>query len=247
MAPCHTLLSFILIVTATLAVASPKKKSTFTVQVHHEAKLSIFPTHKHWYESSLVSIINHATTAETTTTAASAAVLHTYDTVFHGFSAKLSPLEAQKLESLSHVVAVIRSRSANSTLPARRSSWASKLPTGPASSRRRISVPISSLESLTPVLTEREFQRPRPRRCSSQLEGQRRWWFYDAERAALFAIRDQNLQDNIVKGKEPSQFDSKAANTASTVLANIKKLVDSLTLGYDISDDLILKQFVKAS
>ncbi|KAL4329148.1 hypothetical protein S83_043143 [Arachis hypogaea] len=107
MAPCHTLLSFILTLTATLAAASPEKKNTFMVQVHHEAKLFIFPTHKHWYESSLASIINHATAAETTTTAASAAVLHTYDTVFHGFSAKLSPLEAQKLESLSHVIAVI--------------------------------------------------------------------------------------------------------------------------------------------
>ncbi|XLT23849.1 hypothetical protein HN873_055141 [Arachis hypogaea] len=107
MAPCHTLLFFILTVTATLAAASPEKKSTFIVQVHHEAKPSIFPTHKKWYESSLASITNHAIAAETTTIAASAAVLHTYDTVFYGFSAKLSPLQAQKLESLSHVVAVI--------------------------------------------------------------------------------------------------------------------------------------------
>ncbi|KAL4299776.1 subtilisin-like protease SBT1.5 [Arachis hypogaea] len=107
MAPCHTLLSFILTVTGTLAVASPAKKNTFIVQVHHEAKPSIFPTHKHWYESSLTSIINHAIAAEPTAAAASAAVLHTYDTVFHDFSAKLSPLEAQKLESLSHIVAVI--------------------------------------------------------------------------------------------------------------------------------------------
>ncbi|XP_016165346.1 uncharacterized protein LOC107607969 [Arachis ipaensis] len=80
-----------------------RRRAPFTVQVHHEVKPSIFPTHKHWYESSLTSIINHATAAKTTT----AAVLHTYDTVFHGFLAKLSPLEAQKLESLSHLIAVI--------------------------------------------------------------------------------------------------------------------------------------------
>ncbi|MED6204744.1 hypothetical protein PIB30_011716 [Stylosanthes scabra] len=103
MAPSHTLLSFIITLTATLAAASSHKKSTFIVQVHHEAKPSIFPTHKHWYESSLASIFDHATATETT----AAAILHTYDTVFHGFSAKLSPLEAQKLESLSHVIAVI--------------------------------------------------------------------------------------------------------------------------------------------
>ncbi|XLU72916.1 hypothetical protein S245_031969 [Arachis hypogaea] len=77
------------------------------MQVHHKAKSSIFPTHKHWNESSLTSIIKHATAAETTTTTAFAAVLHTYDTIFHGFSAKFSPLEAQKMKSLSHVIVVI--------------------------------------------------------------------------------------------------------------------------------------------
>ncbi|KAL4373624.1 hypothetical protein AHAS_Ahas05G0100400 [Arachis hypogaea] len=70
MAPCHTLLYFILTVTTTLAAASPEKKSTFTVQVHHEMKPSppsFQPTR----------------------------------------TAKLSPLVAQKLEFLSHVVVVI--------------------------------------------------------------------------------------------------------------------------------------------
>ncbi|KAL4391113.1 hypothetical protein AHAS_Ahas03G0212600 [Arachis hypogaea] len=70
MVPCHTLLSFILKVTATLAATSPEKKSTFMVQVHREMKPS-------------------PPSSQSTSTA------------------KLSPLEAQKLESLSHVVAVI--------------------------------------------------------------------------------------------------------------------------------------------
>ncbi|KAL2497309.1 Subtilase family protein [Abeliophyllum distichum] len=34
-------------------------------------------------------------------------VIHTYETIFHGFSAKLSTSEAQKIESLSGIVAVI--------------------------------------------------------------------------------------------------------------------------------------------
>ncbi|CAA0829477.1 Subtilase family protein [Striga hermonthica] len=61
----------------------------------HDAKPSIFPTHTHWYESTLRSA------------SADAGVIHSYDTVFHGFSAKLSAGEAEKLESRSGVMAVI--------------------------------------------------------------------------------------------------------------------------------------------
>ncbi|XP_057455005.1 subtilisin-like protease SBT1.5 [Lotus japonicus] len=79
--------------------SSDPEKQTFIVQVQHEAKPSIFPTHKHWYESSLSSI--------STTTTSTNQIIYTYDTVFHGFSVKLSPLEAQKLQSLSHVTTLI--------------------------------------------------------------------------------------------------------------------------------------------
>ncbi|KAL5579656.1 hypothetical protein UlMin_012098 [Ulmus minor] len=82
----------------TILVASASSisdRKTFIVQVLPEAKPSIFPTHKHWYESSLASLSSEP------------AVIHTYETVFHGFSAKLSPLEAQKLQSLPHVVSLI--------------------------------------------------------------------------------------------------------------------------------------------
>ncbi|KAL4326564.1 hypothetical protein HN51_033707 [Arachis hypogaea] len=177
MAPCHTLLSFILTVIATLVAASPKKKSTFIVQVYHEAKPSIFPTHKHWYESSFTSIINHATAAENTTTAASAAILHTYDTVFHGFSTKLSPLLAQKLESLSHVVAVIpeqvrqlhtiRSLQFLGLKTADRTGLLKEMDFGS-------DLIIGVID--TGICPDREFQRPRPRPCSSQLEGQLHRW-----------------------------------------------------------------------
>ncbi|GLU22523.1 hypothetical protein SLE2022_385920 [Rubroshorea leprosula] len=78
--------------------ASRADEKTFIVRVQYDAKPSIFATHKHWYESSLASVLS-------TTEAPS--IIHTYDTVFHGFSAKLSSLEALKLQTLPHVVAVI--------------------------------------------------------------------------------------------------------------------------------------------
>ncbi|GLT59997.1 hypothetical protein SLA2020_327880 [Shorea laevis] len=78
--------------------ASRADEKTFIVRVQYDAKPSIFATHKHWYESSLASVLS-------TTEAPS--IIHTYDTVFHGFSAKLSSLEALKLQMLPHVVAVI--------------------------------------------------------------------------------------------------------------------------------------------
>lgn len=71
---------------------------TFIIRVHHDSKPSIFPTHIHWYQSSLQSLSPTPTTQ---------LIIHTYDTVFHGFSAKLSPLQAQKLRSLSGILAVI--------------------------------------------------------------------------------------------------------------------------------------------
>ncbi|KAL5062573.1 hypothetical protein RYX36_024310 [Vicia faba] len=76
---------------------SQTSTKTFIIQVQHDSKPSIFPSHKNWYQSSLSSI---TTTTPTT-------IIHTYDTVFHGFSAKLTPQEAQNLELLPHVITVI--------------------------------------------------------------------------------------------------------------------------------------------
>ncbi|KAL6144405.1 hypothetical protein ACLB2K_055098 [Fragaria x ananassa] len=79
-----------------LASASSDSK-TFIVQVQPDSKPSVFPTHKHWYESSLSSLSSDEPTP----------LIHTYNTVFHGFSAKLSPSQAQKLQSLPHILALI--------------------------------------------------------------------------------------------------------------------------------------------
>ncbi|KAK7294519.1 hypothetical protein RJT34_17408 [Clitoria ternatea] len=88
---------FFLFFTLSSSSSTPLKK-TFIIQIHKQSKPSIFPTHQHWYQSSLSSISNATTPTS---------IIHTYDTVFHGFSAKLSPLEAQKLQTLPHVIALI--------------------------------------------------------------------------------------------------------------------------------------------
>ncbi|EYU21279.1 hypothetical protein MIMGU_mgv1a023973mg, partial [Erythranthe guttata] len=78
------------------SIEAAEQRKTFIVRVKHEAKPSVFPNHSNWYESSLRSI-----------SAASVGVIHSYDTVFHGFSASLSASEAVKLESLPGIIAVI--------------------------------------------------------------------------------------------------------------------------------------------
>ncbi|KAK8581096.1 hypothetical protein V6N12_071338 [Hibiscus sabdariffa] len=68
-------LVFFLSLLSLASSASRVEQKTFIVRVQHEAKPSIFTSHKHC--------------------------------VFHGFSAKLSPTEALKLQTLPHVIAVI--------------------------------------------------------------------------------------------------------------------------------------------
>ncbi|KAK8992611.1 hypothetical protein V6N11_048686 [Hibiscus sabdariffa] len=92
------LLFFFLSLLSFASSASRDHPKTFIVRVQNDAKPSIFTTHKHWYESSLSSVLSPSTPTQ---------VLHVYDTVFHGFSAKLTPTEALKLQTLPHVVAVI--------------------------------------------------------------------------------------------------------------------------------------------
>ncbi|KAE9605800.1 putative cucumisin [Lupinus albus] len=104
MAPIFLIFSFFIATLSPLPTSSSSLDSetkTFIIQVQHEAKPSVFPTHKHWYQSSLSSIITQGLDTNPRD------IIHTYDTVFHGFSVKLTPLEAHKLQSLSHVITII--------------------------------------------------------------------------------------------------------------------------------------------
>ncbi|KAG6788808.1 hypothetical protein POTOM_004885 [Populus tomentosa] len=95
-----SLLSFLSLLAIATSSSTNEQPRTFIVQVQHDSKPLIFPTHQQWYTSSLSSISPGTTPL----------LLHTYDTVFHGFSAKLSLTEALKLQTLPHIIAVIPDR-----------------------------------------------------------------------------------------------------------------------------------------
>nr|XP_043614552.1 subtilisin-like protease SBT1.5 [Erigeron canadensis] len=78
-----------------------RRRRTFIVRVEQDAKPSVFPTHTHWYHSTLSSLSSDDAQRQ------GASIIHTYHTVSHGFSAKLTPLEASKLQSCAGVLSVI--------------------------------------------------------------------------------------------------------------------------------------------
>ncbi|WCJ39314.1 Subtilase family protein [Euphorbia peplus] len=88
---------------------------TYIIKVQFDSKPAIFPLHKHWYNSLLSSLSTHSPDSSTDSSAkfpqpSDSRVIHTYENVFHGFSAKLSPVEALKIQTLTEVVAVIPER-----------------------------------------------------------------------------------------------------------------------------------------
>ncbi|KAL6568333.1 hypothetical protein OROHE_004017 [Orobanche hederae] len=90
-----------------LSIQEVDQRKTFIIRVQHDAKPSIFPTHNHWYESTLRSISTATVSGELLDNGGQSRVINSYDTVFHGFSAQLSASEVDKLESLSGIMAVI--------------------------------------------------------------------------------------------------------------------------------------------
>ncbi|KAL2243158.1 subtilisin-like protease SBT1.5 [Sesamum indicum] len=109
---CYFLLcTYFLVISLLIFSPSPtqeaEQRKTFIIHVQHDAKPSIFPTHNHWYESSLRSLSTVSVNAASPDSADASRIIHSYNNVFHGFSAKLSASEAQKLESLSGIIAVI--------------------------------------------------------------------------------------------------------------------------------------------
>uniref|UniRef100_A0A803LDL2 Uncharacterized protein n=2 Tax=Chenopodium quinoa TaxID=63459 RepID=A0A803LDL2_CHEQI len=77
--------------------SSKLEQRTFIISVNHHVKPSIFPTHFHWYQASLDSLSSHPPKQ----------VLHTYDTVFHGFSAQLTNADADILSKQFHILSLI--------------------------------------------------------------------------------------------------------------------------------------------
>uniref|UniRef100_A0A1D1XWS4 Subtilisin-like protease n=1 Tax=Anthurium amnicola TaxID=1678845 RepID=A0A1D1XWS4_9ARAE len=86
-----------------ISSSSSGEKRTYIVRVDGGAKPAAFPTHRHWYDAALSSATSSATDD---LDPHPASVIHTYASVFHGFSARLSPLAADSLRSHPGVVGV---------------------------------------------------------------------------------------------------------------------------------------------
>uniref|UniRef100_A0A2P2P146 Subtilisin-like protease SBT1.6 n=1 Tax=Rhizophora mucronata TaxID=61149 RepID=A0A2P2P146_RHIMU len=76
-------------------LSADRTVKTFIFRVDSESKPSIFPTHYHWYSSEFVDPLQ---------------ILHIYDTVFHGFSATLTPEQAHSLSDHPSVLAYFEDR-----------------------------------------------------------------------------------------------------------------------------------------
>lgn len=83
---------------------------TFIVRVENELKPSAFGDVEEWYKATLGSLDSNLMSSETKGNRKSREFLHVYRTAFHGFSAKLSPEEAQQLTKRPEVIAVLPDR-----------------------------------------------------------------------------------------------------------------------------------------
>ncbi|GMY16944.1 subtilisin-like protease SBT1.5 [Fagus crenata] len=79
---------------------------TFIVRVQNDLKPKHHSNHKAWYKSTLKTL-SPSTNAQTQH---NHDLLHVYNTVFHGFSAKLTPQQAEALKTQPEILAVIPDR-----------------------------------------------------------------------------------------------------------------------------------------
>lgn len=89
----------------TISAVGSVIQQTYIVRVDRAAKPSIFPTHAHWYETAVVAAAA-ASDGVVAPFPPGGPLIHTYSSVFHGFSARLSPAAAAALSASPGVVAV---------------------------------------------------------------------------------------------------------------------------------------------
>ncbi|XP_058080141.1 subtilisin-like protease SBT1.5 [Magnolia sinica] len=96
------LLSLFFFSFSTISTSTPDQSKTYIVRVCRDSKPSVFSEHSHWYESTLNSLPSQNPSPDSVLR-----VIHTYSTLFHGFSVRLTSSQAQTLQSLPHVAAVV--------------------------------------------------------------------------------------------------------------------------------------------
>ncbi|CAN6317647.1 unnamed protein product [Urochloa humidicola] len=90
--------ALLLALTLAAAAAAAEKRQTYIVHMAKSAMPAEYADHGEWYGASLRSV--------STSSAAAAKMLYAYDTVLHGFSARLTAKEADDLACLDGVLAV---------------------------------------------------------------------------------------------------------------------------------------------
>ncbi|KAF6174544.1 hypothetical protein GIB67_017127 [Kingdonia uniflora] len=78
------------------------ERNTYIIRVQHDLKPSVFADVQQWYASTL--------RTTTTTDVPTKSLMHVYKTVFHGFSAKLTDLEAEAMKARPEVLGVYPDR-----------------------------------------------------------------------------------------------------------------------------------------
>ncbi|KNA17675.1 hypothetical protein SOVF_077740 [Spinacia oleracea] len=94
--PPFLLLLLITLTSAQLPESETQTRKTYIIRVDRTAKPTVFPTHYNWYTSEF--------------TSDGTQILHTYDTVFHGFSAVLTTSQAENLNNNPSILAVLEDR-----------------------------------------------------------------------------------------------------------------------------------------
>lgn len=90
-----TLTSFFIVLLLGICHVSMAEKTTYIVHMSKSEMPASFEHHTHWYDSSLKSV------------SGSAEILYSYDNAIHGFSTRLTPEEAELLQSQPGILSVL--------------------------------------------------------------------------------------------------------------------------------------------
>ncbi|KAJ3669488.1 hypothetical protein LUZ60_011438 [Juncus effusus] len=106
---------FLIVVFSLLPSLILSTRNVYIVRVHNDLKPSIFPSLESWYTSTLHTLSSFSTNtieanSSTLDPRGNARLLHVYRTVFHGFSAILTPDEADLLHNDPSILSVIPDR-----------------------------------------------------------------------------------------------------------------------------------------
>ncbi|KAG0471044.1 hypothetical protein HPP92_015590 [Vanilla planifolia] len=95
-------LTLAVLLNPSMPTADKAQWRTYIVRVYGDAKPSVFPTHVHWYETTVA-----AATAAEVDWVPGGPIIHTYSSIFHGFSARLNPSAAAAISSFPGIIAVL--------------------------------------------------------------------------------------------------------------------------------------------